>query len=259
MVDTHTHTFLSGHAWSTLRENAKAAHDRGLAGMCLTEHGHALPGSGPFFLVPAQKMLPPVIEGTRVFYGVEANIMNIRGDLDIEDRMLFISEWNIASMHDVCATPGNADENTNAYLRVLEHPAIDMLGHIDDPKTPNHFSRVVSKAGESGKIIEINNNSFLVRRSGERVLDVARECMRRNVQVAVSSDAHFDTMVGNVYEVLRLLDEIGFPDELIVNRSMESFETYLETRKQRIEASRATFLGNRRSERRMKLNARKEQ
>ena len=29
-VDTHTHTILSGHAWSTLRENCAAAKARGI-------------------------------------------------------------------------------------------------------------------------------------------------------------------------------------------------------------------------------------
>lgn len=258
MVDTHTHTVISGHAWSTLRENAKAAHERGLAGMCLTEHGHAIPGAGPFFLVAAQRMLPPEIEGVRVFYGVEANILNCRGELDIEDRLLFMSEWNIASMHDVCSSPGNADENTNAYLRALEHPAVDMLGHIDDPRTPNHFPEVVARAGELGKLIEINNNSLLVRRSGDRVIEVAKECMRQDVRVAISSDAHFDTMVGNVEAVTGMLDEIAFPDELIVNRSMDVFEEYLEKRKSRLAASRAEFSGTRRSERRMAQNAQKD-
>lgn len=255
MIDTHTHTVLSGHAWSTLRENAKAAHTRGLAGICLTEHGPAIPGAGPFFTVPAQKMLPPELEGIRVFYGAEVNIMNSSGALDIEDRMLFLSEWTIASIHDVCTTPGTPEENTNAYLRALEHPAVDILGHIDDPKTPSNFPEVVAKAGEQNKFIEINNNSLLVRRSGDRVLEVARECMRQGVRVAVSSDAHFDTMVGNAEAVLALLETIRFPDELIVNRSLDVFEQYLEQRKKRLNAARETFFGNRRSQRRMALGA----
>ena len=41
-VDTHTHTVLSGHAWSTLNENCIAASSRGLKGLCLTEHGPAM-------------------------------------------------------------------------------------------------------------------------------------------------------------------------------------------------------------------------
>ncbi len=252
MVDTHTHTVLSGHAWSTLRENAAAAKRHGLAGMCLTEHGHALPGSGPFFLVPAQRMLPAEVEGIRVFYGVEANIMGMDGSLDIEDRMLFASEWNIASMHDVCITPGNVDENTGAYLQALRHPAVDMLGHIDDLKTPNHFEAVVKAAAAAGRVIEVNNNSLLIRKgSRERVEEIVRLCRKHDARVAVSSDAHFDEMVGSVAPALELLAGQAFPDELIVNRSLPAFQAYLAERSKRLEAARESFLGNRRSARRM--------
>jgi putative hydrolase len=252
MIDTHTHTVLSGHAWSTLRENAVVAAKRGMAGMCLTEHGSAMPCSGPFFLTQAQRMLPPEVEGVRVYYGVEANIMDMRGGLDIEDRMLFASEWNIASMHDVCVAPGNEEENTASFKAALAHPAVDMLGHIDDAKTPNVFEEVVKEAGNRARIIEINNNSLLMRRgSRERVETIARLCTAHGVRVAVSSDAHFDTMIGAVEPALELLERIGFPDDLIINRTRESFETYLAERAKRLDAARESFLGNRRSARRM--------
>ncbi len=251
-VDTHTHTVISGHAWSTLRENAAAAKRHGLDAMCLTEHGHAMPGSGPFFLVPAQRMLPAELEGIRVFYGVEANIVGMDGTLDIEDRMLFSSEWNIASIHDVCITPGNVDENTEAYLKALRHPAVDMLGHIDDLKTPNHFETVVKAAAAAGRIIEINNNSLLIRKgSRERVEEIVGLCRRHDARVAVSSDAHFDEMVGSVKPALDLLDLLNFPEELIVNRTLTAFEKYLSERKSRLDTARPSFLGDRRSVRRM--------
>lgn len=235
MVDTHTHTVLSGHAWSTLRENAAAAAKRGLAGMCLTEHGGAMPGTGPAFLPIAQRMLPPEIEGVRVHYGIEANIMDMRGSLDVTDRALSFTEWCVASMHDVCVTPGTESENTEAFLAALAHPAVDMLGHIDDARTPNHFETIVKDAKKRGKLIEINNNSLLMRKgSGARIEALAKLCHAHDVRVAVSSDAHFDTMVGAVEPSLELLERVGFPDELIVNRAYDVFEAYLGERAKRL-------------------------
>ncbi|MCC8166847.1 MAG: PHP domain-containing protein [Planctomycetes bacterium] len=251
-VDTHTHTVLSGHAWSTLRENAVGAAKRGLTGMCLTEHGHAMPGAGPFFLTTAQKMLPPEVAGIRVFYGVEANIIDIAGTIDIEDRMLFNSEWNVASMHEICCTVGNETENTEAYLKVLDHPAIDMLGHIDDWKTPNDFETVIKAARDRGRLIEINNNSLLIRKgSMERVSEVIRLCNKLDARVAISSDAHFDEMVGSVQPAIDLMAKLAFPEQLVVNRSLRTFEAYLKERNARVHSARDTFLGNRRSERRL--------
>ena len=236
-VDTHTHTVLSGHAWSTLRENAAAAARRGMEAFCLTEHGHAIPGAGPFFLTSAQKMLPDRVEGVRVFYGVEANIIDLRGALDIDDKSIFGSEFTIASLHDLCLAPGTPEENTQAYLGALRHPCVDSLGHIDDRKAPSDFRTVVREAGRLGKLIEINNNSLLIRKgSRERVEEVARLCAEFDVRVTVASDAHFDEMIGAVEAALELLGKIGFPDRLVATRDLESFESYLAERERRAEA-----------------------
>ena len=251
LVDTHTHTVLSGHAWSTLRENAAAAAKKRMGGLVTTEHGHAMPGSGPFFLTSAQKMLPGMVEGVRMFYGIEANIMDLKGGLDIEDRMLFATDFNIASMHDICMLPGSEAENTESYLATLAHPAVDILGHIDDRKTPNHFETVVKEAGRLGRLIEINNNSLLIRKGSlERVEKVAELCAKHNVRVSVSSDAHFDDMVGSVTPALQLLGKIGFPDDLVVNRSLEAFEAYLAERAVRMDTVREKY-ESRRSVRRL--------
>ena len=39
----------------------------------------------------------------------------------------------------------------------------------------------------------------------------------------MASDAHFDTMVGNVAPIMALLDELEFPQQLIVNLRQETF------------------------------------
>lgn len=45
VLDTHTHTVSSGHAYSTLREMIQAAAAKGLEAIALTDHAMALPGS----------------------------------------------------------------------------------------------------------------------------------------------------------------------------------------------------------------------
>ena len=42
VLDTHTHTIASAHAYSTVAEMAKAAGDRGLGLLAVTDHGPAL-------------------------------------------------------------------------------------------------------------------------------------------------------------------------------------------------------------------------
>ena len=45
VLDTHTHTFASGHSYSTIREMAYSAKERGLELLGITEHAPKMPGS----------------------------------------------------------------------------------------------------------------------------------------------------------------------------------------------------------------------
>ena len=45
VLDTHTHTIASGHAYSTISEMAQAAADKGLELLAITEHAPMMPGS----------------------------------------------------------------------------------------------------------------------------------------------------------------------------------------------------------------------
>ena len=47
LLDVHTHTIASGHAYSTLREMIEAAKRRGLSLIGISEHGPRMEGSCP--------------------------------------------------------------------------------------------------------------------------------------------------------------------------------------------------------------------
>ena len=50
VADTHAHTLVSGHAYSTIQEMAAAAAKKGLQVMALTEHAPEMPGTcGKFY------------------------------------------------------------------------------------------------------------------------------------------------------------------------------------------------------------------
>ena len=46
LIDLHTHTNCSTHAYSTLEENIAAAKKRGIVAIAITNHGPAIP-DGP--------------------------------------------------------------------------------------------------------------------------------------------------------------------------------------------------------------------
>lgn len=234
-VDTHTHTVLSGHAWSTLGENVAAAKRRGMRGLCLTEHGPALIGGAPEYTPHSQRMVPEIIDDIRVYKGMEVNILNTDADLDVPENYLRQLEFGIASFHHIGGvgiTIGDEAANTEAYLRLLELPYIDTIGHADEPNVPCDLEAVVLQAKRFNKLIELNNNRLA---SGiydsSRIRQYALLCKQHEQRVCVASDAHFFTMVGNVRPMLTLLDEIDFPPELIVNLTFAQFEEYIREKK----------------------------
>ena len=64
ILDLHTHTIASGHAYNTLYEMAQAAADKGLAVYGCSEHAPSMPGTCHEFYFTNFKVLPRVIRGT---------------------------------------------------------------------------------------------------------------------------------------------------------------------------------------------------
>ena len=52
-------------------------------------------------------------------------------------------------------------------------------------------------------------------------------CMEYQAPVIVDSDAHMDSLVGSHQYVQKILEELQFPEELVVNRSVEVFKKYV--------------------------------
>ena len=77
LVDTHTHTVASGHAYSTLRENALFAAKKGLEAFCCTDHGPGMKGIVPAFSLNVLMSVPDEIEGVRLIRGCELNILTL--------------------------------------------------------------------------------------------------------------------------------------------------------------------------------------
>ncbi|WP_066686998.1 phosphatase [Christensenella intestinihominis] len=235
LVDPHTHTISSGHARSTVRENALAAKQAGMEAICCTDHGPAMEGAAAGFIVTVLSHGPEYIEGVRVVNGTEANILDYAGKLDISDRYLGHTDFAIASMHDGIVVPGSKAEHTEAVLGALGNPYIDVIGHPGNPHFELDIEAVVGEAKRRDKLIEINNNSFIYRKGSQpNCLEFLRLCRQKDVRVTVSSDAHICYKIGRFEHAVRILEESGFPEELVVSRSLEVFDGYLRERKTRI-------------------------
>lgn len=230
-IDLHTHTIMSGHAYSTLEECAAYVATTGMRGFAVTDHAPAMPGcpADSYFL--NQVCLPRRIHGVLVLRGAEVNILDFAGRIDLGERALRRLDIGIASFHEICLPPGRPDQQTTAWEAIIQNPYIDILGHSGRGDYPFDIDHVVRMCGQHNKIIEINNHTLDQKQNHEACLEIAKSCLRHGVSVILSSDAHFSGHIGRVGKAEALLTEIGFPDELILNRSFERVLAWLSDRR----------------------------
>ena len=227
ILDVHCHTVSSGHAYSTITENAAHAAQIGLTHIGISDHGPAMPDGPHLYSFLNLNAIPKVIHGVNILRGVEANILSSEGELDIPARLVSSLDFVIASMHRGVLLADSTQANTRALVNAALNPHVNILGHPNNSAYSIDIEPIIEAAAKTGTVIEINNNSLTpgsFRYFGEDEFVATLElCKQYGVSVLASSDAHYCTGVGNFEYAHRLIIESGISEELVVNTSIERF------------------------------------
>ncbi len=234
LMDNHTHSIASGHAYSTIDENMRWAAEKGLELVALTDHAPGMKDTTGHAYFANLHVLPEKLHGVRLLKGIELNIMDFDGKVDMDDAVLSRLDIAIASLHVPCIKPGSRKENTAALVKAMQNPYVDIIGHPGDPRYDVDFKEVFRQAKETCTLLEINNASLIPGgfRDGsqENVKEILRMSMEEGISVVLGSDAHFYTGIGDFSYALALLKEVGFPEELVLNTDPKRFLSSLKRR-----------------------------
>lgn len=237
LLDLHTHTLASGHAYSTITEMAHAAAMTGLDYLGITEHAPTMPGTCHEFYFMNLNAIPRKMEGVKLLFGAELNILNENGDVDLADDVLSKLDITVASLHTPCMKPAGIKENTQAVLRAMENPYIDIIGHPDDGRYPLDYEAIVKAAKKYHTLLEINNASLTPGgfRQNTRGNDIQmlELCKAYGVPVVLSSDAHYADAVGKFPYAKEVIKAVQFPENLIANNKKELLFATLAEKKNR--------------------------
>lgn len=232
LFDLHTHTLASGHAYSTLKENIEVARQKGLLAYGFSDHAENMPGStGNLYFVNFAS-IPEIIDDVRVLCGVEANIIDYNGNIDCNTRVQENVDYIIASMHLPCIKR-TEDINlvTQGYVKVMENPLVKIIGHPDDARYQCDYEILVREAVNTNTVLELNNSSLGNRATRENTFSninqMLEKCVKYNARVIIGSDAHFCTEVGEVSNIIKIIEQTKFPKELIVNTSLDGLKYVL--------------------------------
>ena len=96
LSDVHTHSIASGHGTTcTVSDMAKAASKKGLKLLGITDHGPGTLAAGTSSYFRSLSYSPKKRFGIELLFGVELNILDVDGHVDLSDELLDKLEFGV--------------------------------------------------------------------------------------------------------------------------------------------------------------------
>ena len=138
------------------------------------------------------------------------------GALSFEDGLKLVSK-RAQAMQKAC------EQNPSTMAAIIGHP--------DDGIYPLEYEPIVEAAKETNTLLEVNNNSLNPagsrKHTRENLIAMLELCKEYKQPVIMNSDSHVFCDVARRDFSEKLIKEIDFPEELIVNRSVDVFKEYI--------------------------------
>ncbi|AKL97275.1 histidinol phosphatase [Clostridium aceticum] len=231
LIDLHTHTIASGHAYSTLKENIEEASRKGILVLGTSDHSICMPGGPNEFFFENYKTIKNQIMGVQILRGIEANIINYDGNIDVNQKMIKYIDYVIASLHSHCIDSGSIQENTRAIVGAMKNPYVKIIGHPDDDRFKIDYDIVVESAKKYKVALELNNSSLLdhsARLNGRKnAKEMLLKAIKNEVYIIMGSDSHIYYDVGRFDEAQALLREVEFPERFVINYNLDRLKEVL--------------------------------
>jgi len=237
IYDLHTHTTYS-HGLGSILDNVKEAHAKGLTAIGITDHGPGHMSYG-IKMSEVEQMRSDIEEAKKLFpdmdikLGVEANIANEDGSLDLskEEQKLFdyviagyhyeylgknkvkgaaLSASSWLSDHHMPISIYAIERNTDLVVKAIYENDIKVLTHPGD-KMKVDIKRIAQAAAKRGTLLEINNHH------GHLNAEELRIASFYDVNFILSSDAHKVENVGNVENAYKIAQRADIEESRIVN------------------------------------------
>lgn len=238
IYDIHTHTVFS-HGKGSIEDNVRAAISRGLKTVGISDHG---PGHVTYGVkrrnIPVMRAeverLKPLYPEIGIQLGVEANIINPSGRLDVTGEDLEQLDYLLAGYHYGVfgenpifalgvharnlilsglfhrSTRAQIKLNTELAVRAIYENDIKILTHPGD-KGAFDIGEIALACADRGTLMEISTwHNWLT-------VDGIREAARTDARFVISSDAHTPERIGDCEGAVDRIREAGLGFERVVN------------------------------------------
>ena len=157
-MDLHTHTLSSGHhTQDTLTDLAKRAKEKGFTHLGITDHAPKMQGSASVNYFRNLRYCDRYVHGVRILYGVELNVLDPTGTVDLDSDVLEGLDYALASLHKQTFKPQDIRQNTLAITSAMDNEYIVGICHPDDPTFDLDIKTIVDKAKQTGTMLELSS------------------------------------------------------------------------------------------------------
>ncbi|MBX7046534.1 MAG: PHP domain-containing protein [Ignavibacteria bacterium] len=230
-IDLHTHSIASGHALNTVFEMVNYASQNGITHLGITDHGPSMKGAShaEYFWVSDQLTK---LYNVKVFLGVEVNILNDKGEIDIKDDLLRKQKIISAGLHELTPYSGkDMKYNTRSIVKAMQNPFVKIITHPYRPEFPVDLETLFWASIETNTILELNNNLFARESFLNELVPVYSKlislCKVNNRKIIVGSDAHVAIKIGNDTAIQSVSSDLGLTSEIILNNFPTELELFL--------------------------------
>lgn len=232
--DFHTHTTYT-HGTSTIEENVAQAENLGLKYLAITEHSYK--GYNHIKKGDLEKMRADIDcikdkYNVKILLGIEANLISLDGDIDIDDKELAGLDVVVLGFHKFTKvgfknffkfslpnllhkkpSKKRVKKNTQAYLNAIEKHKINILAHLQYANCFVDCEKIAKVCAKKGIYIELN---------GKRI-NFSKEDMEKmvatGVKFIINSDAHDKYSIGKNHRAFNYIEKYKIPLNQIVNIS----------------------------------------
>ncbi|MEB7500136.1 phosphatase [Leclercia pneumoniae] len=231
-VDLHMHTVASTHAYSNLHDYIAQAKLKNIKLFAITDHGPDMADAPHYWHFVNMRIWPRLVDGVGILRGIEANIKNTQGEIDCTGPMLTSLDLILAGFHEPVFAPQDQATNTEAMIATIASCNVHIISHPGNPKYPIDIKAVAQAAAEHRVALEINNSSFVHSRKGSEAncRAVAAAVRDAGGMVALGSDSHTAFTLGDFSECRKILDEVDFPEDQILNVTPRRMLDFLASR-----------------------------
>lgn len=233
--DYHMHTKYSGDCKNELEDIVQKAIALGLEEIAITDHGPAHSGYGikreDFFKLREEiDLINEKYPNIRVLMGLEANLLDETGLIDVDEEMRskidwlnagyhfgsrFAKDWRIHLLNYMSRFSKKAYEkakaiNTKTMVEAMKKNKINMITH-PGAKGPIDIEAVAKVAADTGTFLEINASH------GHLTVESIQIAMQYDVTFVVNSDAHKIERIGGVDKGFERIKASGLSTDRVYN------------------------------------------